>query len=259
MWMEKNLCGKENFVPGRNFNPVKIPAYVMKHKTTAIILAGGAGKRMKMPALKQFLNLAGKPIILRTLEHFDENPLIADIVIVFYEAGIKRLKKLLKKITVKKPYKIIQGGRTRQESSFIGLNNCPLGTKFVLIHDAVRPLIDKRIISDVIFAAKKTGSAGPVIETEDTIIIKRGKFIKEIPDRKILGRMQTPQGFSYKTIYAAHVQALKKGVRDATDDCGLVMAMDRQVRIVAGSKSNIKITTQADLFLAKKLYLADRF
>jgi len=224
----------------------------MNKKDVAIVLAGGIGVRMEASRPKQFLDLSEKPIIIHTLERFEKNIQISLVAVVCHMDYVEYLDELVKKNGLKKVYKIIPGGETRQESSFIGIKNCSPGTECVLIHDAVRPFIDDKIIEDTLTAAKETGAAGTVIDTADTIVVTEGHFIKEIPDRKNLKRIQTPQGFCYKTITEAHEWALKKGIKDATDDCGLVLAMGRPVRAVSGSVFNIKITDQADLSLAEK-------
>ncbi len=226
----------------------------MKEKAVAIVLAGGSGTRMKTAFPKQFLNLAGKPIIIHTLNNFENNIIISDIVVICYKDCVRRLNRLIKKNKIEKACKVVSGGKTRQESSFIGLNNCPPGTKFVLIHDAVRPFVDGNIIKRALDAAKRSGAAITAVEVTDTIVkTRRGGFVKDIPDRKSLKRVQTPQGFKYNLIYRAHEMALRKGIKNATDDGSLVLAMGRPVKVVEGSRFNIKLTGKSDLLLAERL------
>ncbi|MFC1480539.1 2-C-methyl-D-erythritol 4-phosphate cytidylyltransferase, partial [Candidatus Omnitrophota bacterium] len=212
------------------------------------------GERMGLETPKQFLELAGKPIIVHTLGQFEKNDLISDIVVVCHENHIKDLDELLRENRIQKIHKIVPGGETRQESSFIGVKSCPPGTEFVLIHDAVRPFIDDRIIEETLAAAAEAGASGTAIDTDDTIIVKKDDFIEDIPPRKNLKRIQTPQGFRYETILEAHQGALKNNITDSTDDCGLVRAMGQPVKLVDGSVFNIKITDQTDLFLAEKFF-----
>lgn len=219
----------------------------MKEKITAIILAGGMGKRMAAKVPKQFLPLRRKPILLYSIECFEQNPLISDIIVVCRKEYLNKTEKIIIKANIKKIFKVVPGGKTRQESSFIGIKNAPSGTAFALIHDAARPFIDNTIISDVLKAAKKSGASCPVIDTEDTIVIQKNNLIESIPDRRNLKRVQTPQGFCYKTIYNAHEWAKKKEIKNATDDCYLIKTRGRKVQLVKGSIHNIKITTQADL------------
>ncbi len=224
----------------------------MNKKITAIILAGGTGERMNKDIPKQFLKLAGKPLILYTLEKFDKNFAVTDLVVVCHEDYLEHLEEIIEKNGRKKSYKVVSGGRTRQESSFIGVKNCPPGTDLVLIHDAARPFVDDRIIGDVIQAADEAGASGPVIETGDTIIVQKGEYIDRIPDRNKLKRIQTPQGFRYDLISRAHQQAIENGIAEASDDCGLVVALGKDVKTIEGSALNIKITDEISLYLAEK-------
>ena len=224
----------------------------MEEKSVAIILAGGTGERMKAAVPKQFLEVSGKPVIIHTLEQFEKSDPVSDIVIVCCEKAVDILEDLIKERGLKKIYKVAAGGRTRQESSFIGVKNCPPETGTVLIHDAVRPFVTEQMIADILQAVKETGAAAPAIDIEDTVIMTGGDLIKDIPARKTLKRIQTPQGFDHDLIFKAHENALKKGITDATDDCGLVIAMDKTVKVVKGSIRNIKITDRSDLVLAEQ-------
>ena len=230
----------------------------MEERVVAIILAAGTGIRMKMTTPKQFLRIAGKPVVIHTLLQFDRSNLISDIVVVCSKNHIKKMHILVNKNKIKKVYRIIPGGKTRQESSFNGLKNCPPHTKFVLIHDAVRPFVNDKIIADTLRAAKKIGASDTVINTEDTIIVKRGSFIETIPDRKRLKRGQTPQGFCYEAIIAAHKFAQKNRIVNSPDDCKLILSMGKPVSIVNGSIFNIKLTNQSDLYLAERLFQLKR-
>ncbi|MFH1552855.1 MAG: 2-C-methyl-D-erythritol 4-phosphate cytidylyltransferase [Candidatus Omnitrophota bacterium] len=220
----------------------------MKNKVVAIVLAGGTGVRMGKAVPKQFLEVAHKPIIVHTLEHFEKSDLISDIVVVCHAEHIGDLESLVKKSGIKKVCTIIPGGKTRQESSFAGIKSCPPDTEFVLIHDAVRPFVNDKIIKDVFNAAKKYGAAGPVIDVEDTIIEEKNGFIKSIPDRRYLKRIQTPQGFCYETILKSHERGVENNFKDVSDDCGLVISMKKPVKLVKGDPLNFKITNQRDMF-----------
>ncbi|MFH1798714.1 MAG: 2-C-methyl-D-erythritol 4-phosphate cytidylyltransferase [Candidatus Omnitrophota bacterium] len=216
-------------------------------KITAIILAGGVGRRMRAKVPKQFLKLSGEPIIIRAIGHFEKSPLISDVIVVCHKGYTGKLKRLIKTAGIKKVSKVVEGGKTRQESSFLGIKSCAEDTRYVLIHDAVRPFISSKIISSTLNAAKKTGASCPVIDTEDTIVVQKNNFIESVPDRQRLKRVQTPQGFCYKTIYDAHAWARENSIKNTTDDCSLIITKGAQVRLVKGSILNIKITTQADL------------
>lgn len=225
----------------------------MKHKNTAIILAGGTGKRMKTSEPKQLLSVASKPIILRAIECFEKNPLITDIVVVSVKDTLKQVEDLLKKSGFGKIYKIIEGGASRRESSFLGVKNVPENTQFVFIHDAVRPFVSGKIIKDVLEAAESAGAAVPAIDVKDTLIEQENSFIKNTTERRSLKRIQTPQCFVYRKILSAHEQAARGENKNFTDDSGLILDAGGTVKIVEGSSRNIKITTQTDLILAEHI------
>jgi len=225
----------------------------MKQRNTAIILAGGAGKRMKTSEPKQLLPIASKPIILRAIECFENNPLITDIVVVIIKDSLRQVKDLLDQSGFKKIYKIIEGGASRRESSFLGVKNVPENTKFVFIHDAARPFVSEKIIKDVLESAESAGAAVPAIDVKDTLVEQENAFIKNTPERKNLKKIQTPQCFEYNKILIAHEQAAQKENKNFTDDSGLILSAGGVVKIVEGSSRNIKITTQTDLILAEQI------
>jgi len=225
----------------------------MKQKNTAIILAGGCGKRMGSSMAKQLLKIDSKPILLHTIECFEQSPLITDIVVVSRKDSLKQVKSLVTRAVFKKIYKIIEGGRSRRESSFLGVQNVPENTRFVFIHDAVRPFLSGKLIKDVLAAAKTSGAAAPAIDINDTLVEQKNAFIKNMPERTMFKRIQTPQCFDYTAILRAHKLCARKKNRDFTDDVGLILAAGGAVKIVKGSFFNIKITTPMDLVIAKLL------
>lgn len=225
----------------------------MRRKTIAIILAGGSSKRMGKDLPKQFLEVAGKPLIVHALENFSRNKSINGIIVVSLEKYIDRSIQVIADNKIDKVIDVIPGGATRQESSYIGIKRCPDDTQFVLIHDSARPFVDNKIIDDVLCAAVKYGAAAPAIEISDTVTFEKDGFVDKIPPRKTLKRIQTPQGFSYETICKAHKQSRENGIMGATDDCGLVRNMNSPVRIVKGDPVNIKITDQYDIETAKRV------
>jgi 2-C-methyl-D-erythritol 4-phosphate cytidylyltransferase len=225
----------------------------MKELVSAVIVAGGEGKRMKTDLPKQFIEVSGKPIIIHTLEKFCNSPRIDKVVVVCLKAYIEKLKGLVKRYALKKIHAIVPGEKTRQGSSYAGLKACPKETEYVLIHDAVRPFVTGSIIKEVLTQAMKTGASACAIDVVDTIIeVKRG-ILSGLPDRSSLMRIQTPQGFKYDIIQDAHENSIRNGMFDSTDDCGLVLREGCDVRVVKGSKDNIKITDDKDLFLAVDL------
>jgi len=135
--------------------------------------------------------------------------------------------------------------------------------KYVLIHDAVRPFVTEGIIQRTLAAAKETGAASTAIEVSDTIVLEKNSFIEEVPRRRSLKRIQTPQGFKYETILKAHDWARENRLSNMTDDCGIVREMGLEVKLVEGSGNNIKITRREDLIFAESIvkyeqYLKDK-
>jgi len=222
-------------------------------KTVAIILAGGSGKRLRVKMPKQFVKLGDRPMITYSLEKFSKNGVISDIIVVCHKAHIKRLKRIIKKYNIRKVTGIFPGGNTRQRSSYIGLKNCPVDTGYVLIHDAARPFVTDNMIKSVLKAAKKTGAAAPGVNAGDTVIRMTGGYVKKVLKRDETGLVQTPQGFDYSSILLAHIKSAKMKRHDFTDDCGLIVAMKKDVSIVRGSAVNIKVTDKKDLLLAEAL------
>lgn len=221
-------------------------------RTVAIILAGGTGKRMGEKVPKQFLEVGGRPLITYSVRKFDENKHITDIIVVSHKDHLGRLCEIIDKESLSTECKAVPGGEIRQESSYLGVKSCPPDAEIVLIHDASRPFVEDAIIDSVILEAERKGSAGPVIEMEDTVVIEEGGLIESIPERSKLRRIQTPQGFKYDVILKAHEEALEKGVTDSTDDCSLVIGMGEEVAVVAGSRNNIKVTSPSDLRIAEE-------
>ena len=224
-------------------------------KITAIILASGKGERLKNEIPKQFTKLAGYPVILHTLKSFQSSEYIDEIIILTVQEYIKETEKLCLKHNISKTSKILRGGSTRQRSSEIGIKACNEDTAYVLIHDAVRPFISLKIIEDLVIKVKKHKCVDTIIPTADTIVEINSKgYINSIPDRTNLKRGQTPQAFEYKLIRDAHSNARKKKIRGATDDCSLVLKLNKKVFTVPGDVQNIKITYPLDLELADKLF-----
>lgn len=216
-------------------------------KTVAIIVAGGKGERMGGDVPKQYMLLAGKPIIVHTLEKFAQVEEVDHIVVVCDPHYKLTVEEFIESYGIKKPITFAAGGRTRQASSFNGLVNCPEGVETVLIHDSVRPFVTEKIIIDVIAATKEAGASAPAIPSADTIVLAEDDIISEIPERKNVRRIQTPQGFDYAQILQAHEKALASGITDATDDCGLIVDLGEPVKLVQGSDENFKITTKQDI------------
>jgi len=219
---------------------------------TAILLAGGKGRRMASSKSKQYIELEGKPILYYTIKHFMNNDLIDDIILVLSEDENDYCKdEVLKKYNLK-INKIVSGGRERQESVYNGLIAAN-GADVVLIHDAARPFVSKRIIGDSIKYAEKYKAAAPGVMPKDTIKLKNEKnFSVETPDRNKLVSVQTTQAFEYNMILKCHRKIKEMGI-SVTDDTMVVELFGNSVYIFDGEYTNIKITTPEDMILAKYL------
>lgn len=224
-------------------------------RVAAIILAGGRGERLGFEKPKQFLKIAGKTVLEHTLDVFQRHPEVDEIRIVAHPDYVDFVEEAVLRNAYGKVSAILRGGRTRQESSRIGVFSLEEGVEKVLIHDAVRPFVSQRIISEVIRALDRFPAVDVAVPVTDTIIRVKGNVIAEIPKRSELMRGQTPQGFLRWVIQEAHKKALKEGLESATDDCSLVVRYGLgQVYVVEGSMENIKITYPLDLFIADRLF-----
>lgn len=211
----------------------------------------GKGERFGDFIPKQLHNLSGKKIYLHTLDAFLKIPIIDEIILVCNKEMIRSIKQETSHPNVK----IVEGGQTRQESSYKGLLACNPRTDIVTIHDGVRPFVSQKIILENIKMAKIYDAVDTCIDTFDTIVQTfESNFIKSIPDRKTLLRGQTPQTFNYNLILKAHNKALADNITNASDDCSLALRLGIKVYVVQGDEYNIKITNKLDLFIAEQLF-----
>lgn len=224
----------------------------------AVILAGGTGSRMgNVDKPKQFMEVYGKPIITYTLETFSMHPEINRIVIVTLKEWHDDVKALVRKFELSKVTAIIEGGETRQLSVYAAvqfLNENLAQDDIVLVHDAVRPLISQKVISENIRVAKQYGAVDTVVPSADTIIQSMDKEqITNIPNREQYYLGQTPQSFQFSILKEAHENFMRNSNLETTDDCKLVLHMGHPVMLTQGDKLNFKITTFEDLTLFKAL------
>ncbi|MEW6408066.1 MAG: 2-C-methyl-D-erythritol 4-phosphate cytidylyltransferase [Patescibacteria group bacterium] len=224
-----------------------------------IIVAAGKGKRMKAGKNKVFLEVVGKPMIYWTILNFEQNSEIDGILLVTAKNDISKLRKIVDKYRFKKILNVIVGGKERQDSSFAALKGLKkIGAKnndLVLIHNGANPLVDKKTISDVIFATKKRGAAVCGFQAQDTIKESRSGSVKKTLDREKLWQIQTPQGARFGIFWKAFLKA-KADKFLGTDDAVLVERLGRQVKIVKSPVDNIKVTYPEDLeFVKNKLKL----
>ena len=225
----------------------------------AVIFAGGIGTRMysgEKP--KQFLEMHQKPIIIYTLEVFDSHPEIDAIVVACKEEWIAYLERLIYKFRIDKVRKIVPGGKTGQMSIYQGLiaakEICGQENAVVLIHDGVRPLIDKKLISENIASVKKYGTAiTTAAVTETILVIEDNKTINYVPDRSHSRVAKAPQSFWLDEVLEVHRKAQEEGIYNYIDCCTMMKQYGYPLFLVDGPAENIKITTPDDFFVMRAL------
>ncbi len=226
-------------------------------KVTAIVLAAGSGRRMNSNVHKQYMMLAGKPVLYYALKVFEESD-VTDIVLVT-GAGEEEYcrKEIVERYGIRKVHAIVEGGKERYHSVYEGIKAAE-GTDYVLIHDGARPLVTADIIARSIKAAQKNHACVVGMPVKDTIkIVGEDGFAKETPKRSALWQIQTPQSFSYALIADAYEKVIASGDTMVTDDAMVLEKVTGQkVRVIEGSYRNIKITTPEDLMVAEA-YLKD--
>ncbi len=215
-------------------------------KTTAIIVAAGTGSRFGSQIPKQFIDLAGKPLIEHTLERFQNATSIDSIVLVLASDRVDKCEFAFNKLD-----KVVPGGATRAESVLNGLNAAG-DADIVAVHDGARPFVSTDEIDRTVAKAKEMGAACLVAPVTDTIKSVRGNEIAATLDRDKLRRALTPQAFRIDILRRAfEVGELHEAV---TDECYLVEKLGHPIALVEGSARNIKITNADDLRLAEMIY-----
>ena len=250
-------------VHGAGFNDEKAVSerkYVAmdKKNTAAVVLAAGQGKRMQSSVAKQFLLLAGEPVVCHALRAFEESEVDTVVLVTGADEIAYCRKEIVEKYGFQKVVDVVAGGKERYHSVYEGL--CALsGTLseegIVLIHDGARPMVTGEIITRTIEAARKHGACVAAMPVKDTIkVTDADGFAVMTPDRSTLWQMQTPQTFVYKLVHGAYTklfsdESYQKGI---TDDAMVVESMcGRRVKLVEGSYENIKVTTPEDMIVAE--------
>jgi len=214
-----------------------------------LVPAGGIGTRLGRRTPKQFLSLGGATILVRTLTHFRRHPGVRAIVVAAPPEHLARTRRLVAR-SGPRPVEVVAGGATRQESVWQALQAAPSEVDIVLVHDAVRPFIDRRLIDAVVAAAAAHGAAICALPIAETIKRVRDDVVETTLDRSGLWVVQTPQAFRSALLREAHDKARRDGVV-ATDDAMLVEWLGQPVRVVPGLAGNVKITTPEDLRRAR--------
>ena len=222
---------------------------------SAIIVAAGKGLRMKGGMRKQYLDLSGRPVLSHSVMTFDSCNLIDEIFIVVPEDEIDYCQNnILSLLDLKTSVNLVPGGARRQDSVYMGLQAIDKKTTTVVIHDGVRPFIHPENLTACIFGAKEFDGCILGIPASDTLKrLNKSGIIESTIFREKIWLAQTPQAFRYDLIVKAHEAARRDGFT-GTDDALLVERLGMDVKIIKGSKFNIKITTQEDLEVARAMF-----
>lgn len=233
--------------------------------TTAVLLAGGSGRRMGGPEPKQFIEIAGRTILEHSIRAFNQHEGVGQIIIVSHADYIDRVEGIAKPYP--KVVKVVAGGKERYDSTLNAIKALKdqtaaenatrqSGKDFILIHDSVRPLVSQRIITDCLNALQKYNAVDVAIPCTDTMIeVNQEGHICRIPLRSTLRNVQTPQCFTLQTIEKAYAIGLKDPGFVTTDDCGVVHKYlpEEPIFVVDGETTNIKVTYPEDLILANNI------
>lgn len=220
-------------------------------KKIAIIFAGGTGQRMGAEIPKQFLKVHGKEIIIHTLELFEKNENVDEIYVACIENWIPFLNDLIRKNNLCKVKKVFKGGKTGQDSIFIGVHEAKLDNEnaVVLIHDGVRPLVSLETITNCIKTTELYGNAITVTPCFETPITSDdGLVVQKMPLRQTMYTAQAPQCFYLNDIYEVHLKERKinPNYEGIVDSCGLMFKNNIQCHLVLGNRGNVKVTTPED-------------
>ena len=226
----------------------------------AIIFAGGVGKRMHAKDKpKQFLMVHGKPIIVHTVEVFQNHSEIDGIIVVCVKDWIDYMEEMKYRYRLDKIGAIVQGGETGQLSIYNGLEAAAqiygVEKNIVLIHDGVRPLVSKKTISDNIISVKKYGNAVTCAPTKESVVlISEEGSIEEVVERNAARTAKAPESFYLKDILEASKESIEKGINNEIDSCTLMFHHGMKMHVVEGEYDHIKITTPEDFFTFRAIY-----
>ena len=229
----------------------------------ALIIAGGVGARMNQDIPKQFINVYDKPVIVYTMEAFQQHPNIDAIEVVCLDGWHDILKAYAKQFGISKLENVVSGGKNGQDSIRNGIfdiqSRHSAADDIVLIHDAIRPMLSQEIISDNIRVCREKGNAITVIPcTAAMLKTMDGVSSDSQVPRDNLKITQTPQTFFVNEICAVHKEALDKGITNSVASCTLYIEMGRELFLAVGSEKNLKLTTAEDIEIFKALLNAKK-
>jgi len=226
----------------------------MSH-VTAIVLAAGEGRRMAAGISKSYLPIAGRPLVLRTLDHVFSAQTVETVVLVVPGGEVEHWQSMLRSDAALKNRRwLLQaGGASRQQSARRGLDRVGSDCDIVIIHDGARPFVSAGLIDRCVIAAVEKGAVVAGLPVRDTIkTVSPHHWIQSTPERNALWEIQTPQVFKRELIVAAHERAEREGIQ-VTDDAMVVERIGTPVYVLEGERTNFKITGPEDLWLAETL------
>ena len=224
----------------------------------ALIIAGGVGARMNQDIPKQFLNVYDKPVIVYTMEAFQRHPEIDAIEVVCLDGWHEVLRAYAKQFGIAKLDGVVSGGVNGQDSIRNGLYD--IASRYtgdddiVLVHDAIRPMVSQKIITDNIAACRRYGNAITVVPCTAAMLKTYDSLstVEQVP-RDNLKITQTPQAFYVKDLVEAHKEALKRGITSSVASCTMYIELGRKLYMSPGSEKNLKLTTTEDIEIFKAL------
>ena len=233
-------------------------------KNIALITAGGSGTRMGMEIPKQFLTVNDKPIIVYTLERFQNHPAIDSIIVACKDGWENILSSYVKQYNLTKVSSIIKGGENGQESIknlIFEANNLYDNDDIVLVHDGNRPMISQDIISNSISICKQKGNAIATIPCREVMLLKDEKEVgiseKEVAREKLV-RTQTSHVFKLCDLYEMHKKAIENNITNTAASCSLAIQLGVKINFIEGSEKNLKITVKDDLDIFKALLALEK-
>lgn len=219
---------------------------------SAVIVAAGTSKRMNDGVDKLAVQLSGKPLLAWTISRFESAEIIDEIIVVTREDDIGKVKEMTKSEGFRKVSSVVKGGAYRQQSTQNGLNAISNDSKIVLIHDGARPLIRTSDIKRIVESAEENGAALLAVPSKDSVKEVQNGIVTQTLPRESVWLAQTPQGFRKELLQEAFSSAEKEGYI-GTDEASLVERLGKDVAIVEGHSSNIKVTVTSDIGVVQSL------
>ncbi|WP_252504735.1 2-C-methyl-D-erythritol 4-phosphate cytidylyltransferase [Sporosarcina sp. Marseille-Q4943] len=218
---------------------------------TVLLPAAGSGRRMGAGFNKLFLEMAGKPILMHTLQVFEQDPACSGMILSVKEEEKREIEGMLERFGITKVTALVEGGAERQQSVAACIRAHKAGG-IVLVHDAARPFIKQDVIGELVDVADEYGAAIAGVQVKDTMKVAPGGIVEETVDRSKLWAIQTPQAFRYDLLKEASDKAEAEGFL-GTDESMIVERLGHPVRVVESTYDNVKMTTKEDLLFGEVL------